>query len=178
MRSTLLAISMIATGLLSTHAVAYESRTSIFNDRADVIQAEPITSQLARPTRQCRTEYVEREVQMRGSERNMGGSILGGIAGAILGTQVGGGNGRIAATAIGAVAGSMVGDNLSDHSEAGGGRMRTERTPVERCTESSELETRITGYRVTYIYQGREFVTTTTRDPGRRIDIEVSLTPK
>lgn len=40
------------------------------------------------------------------------GNIVGGIAGALLGNRVGGGNGRIAATAAGGILGAIVGGNV------------------------------------------------------------------
>lgn len=40
---------------------------------------------------------------------NTGGAVLGGIVGAVIGSRFGGGNGRIAATGAGAIAGTMIG---------------------------------------------------------------------
>ncbi|MES2207631.1 MAG: glycine zipper 2TM domain-containing protein [Pseudomonadota bacterium] len=40
------------------------------------------------------------------------GTLLGGASGAIIGNQVGGGSGRVAATALGAVAGAWVGNRV------------------------------------------------------------------
>lgn len=40
------------------------------------------------------------------------GAIVGGLVGAILGNQVGGGNGKTAATVVGAVGGAVVGNNV------------------------------------------------------------------
>ncbi|MGB2580595.1 MAG: glycine zipper 2TM domain-containing protein [Minisyncoccia bacterium] len=47
------------------------------------------------------------------AQADTGGAVLGGILGAVVGNQVGGGNGRVAATAVGAIIGSQVGDNMS-----------------------------------------------------------------
>jgi uncharacterized protein YcfJ len=40
------------------------------------------------------------------------GNVVGGIAGALLGNRIGGGNGRIAATAAGGIIGAIVGGNV------------------------------------------------------------------
>lgn len=40
------------------------------------------------------------------------GNLIGGIAGALLGSNVGGGNGRLAATAAGGIVGALVGGNV------------------------------------------------------------------
>jgi uncharacterized protein YcfJ len=68
-----------------------------------------------------RTEYTTisqpRQVcwneQVAVSGNNNSAALIGGIAGGIIGNQVGGGNGRVVATAIGAATGSIVGDRLS-----------------------------------------------------------------
>ncbi|MEO6409529.1 MAG: glycine zipper 2TM domain-containing protein [Burkholderiaceae bacterium] len=43
-----------------------------------------------------------------------GGALLGGVIGAVVGNQVGSGNGRAAATVVGAVGGAMVGNNIEN----------------------------------------------------------------
>lgn len=177
MRKTLLIITLLSAGLAANSAMA-QSRSTSFDSRAEVVRVEPITAQVDSPVRHCSTEYVERNVQPQQSDRNMGGTVLGGVAGALLGSQVGGGNGRIAAAAVGAVAGAMVGDNLSERGDSRNSRGYTERVPVERCTNEHEYETRTTGYRVTYVYQGHEFTTVTPRAPGRHLDVEVNVTPR
>ena len=45
-------------------------------------------------------------------ENEAAGSILGGVAGAVVGNQFGKGDGKTAATALGAVVGAMVGGNI------------------------------------------------------------------
>lgn len=177
MRRTILVVALISTGFITTSALA-QSRESAFYARANVVNVEPITAQVDHPVRRCSTEYIERNVQSPQGDRNMGGTVLGGVAGALLGSQVGGGNGRIAAAAVGAVAGAMVGDNLSDHGDPRNNRGYTERVPVERCDNDRNYETRVTGYRVTYSYQGREFTTMMPREPGRSIDVEVNVRPR
>ncbi|GAC1426501.1 MAG: hypothetical protein NVSMB6_26790 [Burkholderiaceae bacterium] len=46
------------------------------------------------------------------AEESYAGNIVGGIAGALLGSRLGGGNGKIAATAAGGVLGAIVGGNM------------------------------------------------------------------
>ena len=50
-------------------------------------------------------------------ERNPVGMLLGGAAGALLGNQVGGGNGKTIATLAGAAAGAFAGDKLANNAE-------------------------------------------------------------
>ena len=51
------------------------------------------------------------------AQESYGGNIIGGIAGALLGNQVGGGSGRIAATAAGGILGAIVGGNVERGSQ-------------------------------------------------------------
>ncbi len=81
---------------------------------------------LERPRQECWNEQVQ--VQ----PRNGGGALLGGIAGGILGNQIGGGNGRLLATAVGAVSGAAVGQNLSAPRAPSMQTVQRCRTVVER----------------------------------------------
>ncbi|MGH8665105.1 MAG: glycine zipper 2TM domain-containing protein [Burkholderiales bacterium] len=47
-------------------------------------------------------------------ERNMVAPVVGGVAGAVLGSQVGSGRGRDAASAVGAVAGTVIADRMAN----------------------------------------------------------------
>jgi hypothetical protein len=46
------------------------------------------------------------------------GNLIGGIAGALIGSNVGGGNGRLAATAAGGIIGAVVGGNVERNNNA------------------------------------------------------------
>ena len=63
---------------------------------------------IERPRQECWNEQVAQP-----SGGNYGGAIIGGLTGGLLGNQVGGGNGRVAATAVGAATGAVVGDRIS-----------------------------------------------------------------
>jgi surface antigen len=45
-------------------------------------------------------------------QKETAGTVLGGVAGAVLGSQVGGGSGRLIATAVGTLAGAMIGNEI------------------------------------------------------------------
>lgn len=45
-------------------------------------------------------------------QKQTAGTVIGGVAGAVLGSQVGGGSGRLVATAIGTLAGAMIGSEI------------------------------------------------------------------
>ncbi len=45
-------------------------------------------------------------------QKQTAGTVIGGVAGAVLGSQVGSGSGRLVATAIGTLAGAMIGSEI------------------------------------------------------------------
>lgn len=75
------------------------------------------------PRQECWNEQVA--TQARGND--YGPALIGGVVGGLLGSRVGGGNGRNAATAIGAVTGALTGDRLY------GGQGGVSYENVQRC---------------------------------------------
>jgi uncharacterized protein YcfJ len=162
-------------------------------DYARVVDVDPIVRQIrvTTPRRECwmetRYEYEPRYEPQRvaGPHRGAAGSmILGGIIGAALGNQVGSGDGRRAATVAGALIGSAIGHDRADRRNAGqyysdAGPREARPYEVERCDVRYEedYEERIAGYRVTYLYNGREQTTRLPYDPGDRIRVRVNVRP-
>lgn len=99
------------------------------------------------PEQRC---WVERDQAPRA-----GGAIAGALIGGILGHQIGGGSGRDAATALGAIGGAVAGANLSGRG-------------VQRCAYTSGNE-RPAYYDVTYVFRGQEHRIQTTEAPGTTI---------
>lgn len=134
-------------------------------DTARVVSSTPIYERVNEPRRECWNESV----QSAPKERSMGGAVVGGIAGGLLGSQVGGGHGKTAATAAGAIAGVLVGDRVANPDQPGGSQQ------VERCREVDNNREAITGYRVTYRYNGQEATTTLPYQPGNTVQVGISL---
>ncbi|MBC7452960.1 MAG: hypothetical protein H7335_04505, partial [Massilia sp.] len=88
--------------------------------------------------------------------------------------QVGGGNGRVAATAAGAIAGAMVGDRVENDGRNGG---QMQEQAVRQCRTVDSIESRTTGYEVTYDYRGRNYTSVMARDPGQRVRLRVMVEP-
>lgn len=161
-------------------------------DYARVVDVEPILRhvRVTTPRRECwmetRHDYEPRYEPQRvgGPPRGAAGSmILGGIIGAAIGNQVGSGDGRRAATVAGAIIGSAIGHDKADRRNGGyyGNNGYREARPyeVERCDVryDEDYEERIDGYRVTYVYNGREQTTRLPYDPGDRIRVRVNVRP-
>lgn len=87
------------------------------------------------------------------------GSVIGGIAGALLGSQGGGGNGKLALTALGAVTGAMAGDRIVQHQRS--------TQPQQVCRLVQRVDQQISSYRVTYQYQQETYQSILPYDPSR-----------
>lgn len=126
-------------------------------------------------------------------------TVIGGIAGAVLGSKVGGGSGQVAATAIGSMVGGMAGRQIYETQQ------RRRYTPEGQVTVCDPVpvnsgygsgayasngynrgydgdryidDGRVVGYDVTYEYAGRQFVTRTNYHPGDRIRVRVDVRPE
>jgi uncharacterized protein YcfJ len=151
-----------------------------FQDTALVVASTPVYESINEPRRECWDEQVGYEnvrSRMPGevSDHNIGGAILGGILGGVLGHTIGKGDGRHAATAIGVAAGAVAGDKYGkdDRDYRDESRPRIE----QRCRSIDNWSRKLTGYNVTYRYQGHEYNTFMPYDPGRsvRVNVNVSL---
>lgn len=146
-------------------------------------------------------EQGQRSEQSRSS--NSGGAVVGGLIGGVIGNQLGRGHSsksRTGATIAGAIIGGAIGNEARGDVKRHRNEVRRQRreqapvpqvpsrqkrTPIyetvetERCKEVSEsqLEQRLQHYDVTYRYKGRTFTTRTKRDPGRQIELQVSVAP-
>ena len=106
-------------------------------------------------------------------------TVIGGIAGAVLGSKVGGGSGQVAASAIGTMVGGMAGRQVYDNAH------RPQRTatvqvcdPVPVNGYYGNTNNVATGYDVTYEYAGRRYTTRTSYNPGERIRVRVDVRPE
>lgn len=138
-------------------------------DRGLVISSTPAYEEVNAPRRECWTERVG-EYRESAGDRSYGGAIVGGLVGGILGHQVGKGNGRKAATVLGATTGAIVGDRVDND-----GTERVANREVERCRSVDNWSSKIVGYNVVYRYQGREYSAFLPYDPGPDIKLRVNV---
>lgn len=146
-------------------------------DYADVISVEPLFRRVRTtvPREECWDEEVTTRSRRDRSGNNVGSVIAGGVIGGVIGHQFGSGSGNDAATAVGALLGSAIASNRDKGPE----RVRERTRVVERCETVRETreEERADGYRVTYVYAGREYTTRTEREPGDKLRVRVAVTP-
>lgn len=168
-----LALSATAQADWSHHR---DSRADDRRGWARVVRTVPQYEWVRVPRQQCTRERGYGDGYYRQSEhRSIGGAVIGGVAGGVIGNQVG--DGRIAATAVGAVVGAIVGDRIGNNGSAVAVRHTDYARPLERCHTVYERERRVSGYKVTYEYNGRRHTRLMDRDPGRRVYIEVADRP-
>ena len=166
-----------------------------------VVSAEPVISRRAysRPERLCeplepsRTRSSNRYYSDRyhrddryrydRSRRSSGGAeLLGGILGGVIGNQFGKGGGRKALTIAGAVIGSSVAGARADRhhrrDSRGSYQGDYERDYVCRTTHREHVVEEITGYIVTYEYNGQLLSRRMDVDPGKFLELQVIATPQ
>ena len=136
--------------------------------RARVVSSEPVYETIREPQTQCWTETVGHN-PYRSQRESSGGAVLGAIAGGLIGSTVGNGNGRIAAAAVGAATGAVIGDRHDRYDRAPATRV------VERCRSTDDIRQVISGYQVRYRYEGREYMTELPYDPGRFVNLRVTV---
>ena len=149
-------------------ACAAPSYAYDYTDTAEVISTVPVYETVNEPRQQCWTESV---TYYEDTHRSNGGAIIGGITGGLLGAQVGKGNGRIAAAATAAAIGALVGDRLDNRYSYASPVTR----PVQRCSVVDSYRKTISGYQVTYHYNGRNVTVILPYDPGPRVRIGVGI---
>ncbi|HKB84393.1 MAG TPA: glycine zipper 2TM domain-containing protein [Burkholderiales bacterium] len=157
----------IAAPLLMT-ALAAPAFAIDYTDSAPVISSVPVYQTVNEPQQQCWTESVTSYERYR----SPGGAILGGITGGLLGSTIGRGNGRVASAAFGAAIGALVGDHIDNRDNSAVAVTR----PVQRCQTVESYRQVLTGYQVTYNYNGRNTTVVLPYDPGPRLPIEVGIT--
>lgn len=150
-----------------------------FQDTARVLRSEPIVAQVYVPCQQQgQAQYPGQNggnpfsvYQNAGYASNEGrsntGAVIGGVAGGLLGSTVGGGNGKVAAAAVGAIVGAISGDRLDNRSSNQG-------QVVQAACQGSTV-TQVTGYLVTFEYQGRQGQKRVQYEPGSSISVTVSI---
>lgn len=127
------------------------------------------------PRQRCENVAVSRQAPVQDPNRNAG-TVIGGLAGGLLGNQVGGGTGRDIATVAGAAAGGYAGNQIQKDLQQRDRVSSTER----RCRTVMQTTRQLAGYDVTYRLDGQQHRVRTSFKPGPTLPVkegEVVLTP-
>lgn len=148
---------------------------------ARVVDVDPLVDRVrvVEPYQECRRDWRQERggVVMR-RDSDPGAAIVGGVVGAVIGHNLVSDRDR----GVGTVAGALVGGALGN--ELGARGYREEYVPprayeVERCRDRpvERWQERVVGYRVTYVYAGRQYTTRMAYDPGRSLRVDYSGRP-
>lgn len=161
--------------LLATSA----AQAATFTDSATVIRHEPIYGAVndgscAPATTASAGTPAANSVLGGLITAENGGALLGGLVGGVLGHQVGGGKGKTAATIVGTLGGALAGREIARNSGVG----TTGTSPVAQpvCNAASGQQG-VTGYRVTYDYHGQRDTVILPYDPGKKLQLQVTVQP-
>ena len=173
-------VAMAASAVTAHADRLYRSADGAFYSYADVTNVEPIVRivEVSRPETTCWQEPPRHQARYRhgGGYRSFTPLLIGGIVGGVVGHQFGGGRGKDVMTVAGSLLGASIGRDAADRHRAGGGRADNGGRYCE-VTEVVHQEERLDGYRVTYRFEGRQFVTRTAYDPGNQIRVRVQVDP-
>lgn len=165
--------------LLAASMVGLHAETWI--DNARVRRVDPQYENVSVPRNECSRQLVSEAQPVNsgyGGERQYGGAVIGGVAGALLGNQVGRGHGKEAATALGAVVGALTGDQYANQGNQGRPVQYVDvPREVTTCRTVNDVQSRITGYRVQYDYHGQQYTTFSHVNPGPNLQVRVSIEP-
>ncbi|MDO5506055.1 MAG: glycine zipper 2TM domain-containing protein, partial [Pseudoxanthomonas suwonensis] len=108
-------------------------------------------------------------------------TVIGGIVGAAVGSQVGGGSARYATSAIGSMVGGMAGQQVYENSVRQ--RQPRQRLATVQVCDPVPGDGRyygtsgngVTAYDVTYEYAGRTHTTRMNHHPGERVRVRVDV---
>ncbi len=134
---------------------------------ARVISVDPVRKTVNNPKQVCHDEVVTNTAPPK-DQHQIAGTAIGAVAGGLLGNQVGGGKGKTLATVAGAVGGGYAGKKIQERNQKG----QVTSTTEKRCETVNNSTTKIVGYDVRYEFNG---VTRTARmdhDPGDRVQVQ------
>lgn len=133
---------------------------------AQVVSVTPVRDAGA-PQQVCHDETVYKKVPPKDQHR-IAGTVIGAVAGGLLGHMIGSGKGNTIATVAGAAGGGYAGNRIEAHEQD----KNVKAEVVHHCTTVANPGGNIVAYDVTYVFNG---VTRTTRmdhDPGNQVMVQ------
>lgn len=189
MNNTLLALTTTAALVLSTNVMADHQRHERHHHKhatyARVVHVDPIykTVRVAYPEKHCWHKEAQKPVRHRVNYVPPEKLLLGGVIGGVVGHELGRNHNQELSTVAGAVIGTTIAYNANaDYYGRGDDRGDYRRHQHQRkhCKVKNRYRTeqRLKGYRVTYRYKGELYTTWMREHPGKRIPVNVEVTPE
>ncbi|MEK8314961.1 glycine zipper 2TM domain-containing protein [Escherichia coli] len=157
----------IGIGVAAALGVAAVASLNVFErgpQYAQVVSATPIKETVKTPRQECRNVTVthRRPVQ---DENRITGSVLGAVAGGVIGH---GGRGKDVATVVGALGGGYAGNQIQGSLQ----ESDTYTTTQQRCKTVYDKSEKMLGYDVTYKIGDQQGKIRMDRDPGTQIPLD------
>lgn len=165
-KSMLVGAVLGAVGVTAGGAVATYSLVGNSPEYAEVLAVQPVKETIKTPREVCKDVAVIRQRPVQ-DQHQIAGTVLGAVAGGLLGNQVGGGNGKKIATVAGAVGGGYAGNKVQEHMQ----NSDTYTTTETRCNTVHETSEKVVGYDVQYQLDGRVNQVRMDHDPGAQIPV-------
>jgi len=165
-KSMLVGAVLGAVGVTAGGAVATYSLVKNGSEYAEVLAVQPVKEIIKTPREVCKDVTVTRQKPVK-DQHQIVGTVLGAVAGGLLGNQVGGGNGKKVATVAGAAAGGYAGNKVQENMQANS----TYTTTETRCNTVTDTSEKVTGYDVKYQLDGKVGQVRMDHDPGAQIPL-------
>ena len=159
--------------MLGAGAVGYKTLSK--PKFAEVVSSKEVFETVVTPREQCQDVQVQKQAPVK-DEHRIAGTAIGAVAGGVLGHQIGGGSGKKLATVGGAVAGGYAGNQVQKNMQKNDVVTTTER----QCKTVQDKSQKLVGYNVTYRLDGKEGTVRTSFKPGDRLPVKdgkVDTTP-
>lgn len=134
---------------------------------AEVLAVEPVKETTKSPREVCDEVVVNEQAPVKDPNR-ITGTALGAVAGGLVGSQIGGGSGKTLATIAGAAAGGYAGHQVQKGMQEKDTVSRSE----TRCRTVYETQTKTVGYDVRYRLGEEEGQIRMDHEPGPRIPVK------
>ena len=169
MKNSLLAPLILGGAVIVAVGAYAGTRTDLnpWQDYANVVAVAPAFDNQQTARQACNDEAITQQGPIK-DEKRVAGTAMGAVIGGVLGNQVGSGDGKKIATAAGAVAGGYAGNKVQKHMQEG----NFETVVEQRCGTVYDNQKIPAGFDVTYLLDGKQSVVRMDHDPGQRIRVE------
>lgn len=166
-KSMMVGIGLGALVVTAGSAIATYSLVDFGPKYAEVLSVEPLKETISTPREVCKDVVVNHRAPVK-DEHQIAGTVIGALAGGLLGNQVGGGSGKKIATVAGAAAGGYAGNKVQENMQASD----TYSTTETRCTTKTDKSERVVGYDVEYRLGEELGRVRMDHEPGPRIPVK------
>jgi len=166
-KSMMLGIGLGALGVTAGGAVATYSLVDFGPKYADVLAVQPLKEPIRTPREVCEDVAVSHRNPVR-DQHQIAGTVIGALAGGLLGNQIGDGSGRKIATVAGAAAGGYAGNKVQQNMQASD----TYTTTETRCKTVTDTSEKVVGYDVEYRLGEQIGRVRMDYEPGPRIPVK------